>query len=705
MTGPSHLPESEPRLQKDPFVIPVTQYDSPASRIQGFKELFSFGLKAPSPMMVLRHAAFESYRDTAGLTPQIREAIGHVFDEIRAANPARGAYIGRAFYVPGIDNPNGPRTAGIYDKEEYITTVERFYRFVIEHKYGSHPNSDIALILHPFLNATDPRLTYGGLPLHENEHLPWSGGIVVPHPEPGREHQMKIIATFGADEAVKSYPSDTYFVDPKRGTIYEKTVAIKNETTVPRSGSTYDAHFPIPVRFETEQALTDDQILAVSREAEKVFSRRPLARIEFMVQEDGIYVREIAPWEPEDDTDLLRLKPNEEIVASIVRIETAEDIQKVHGPDAIVYFTPNTYRERTTDIFTRVTQLPGISRLVALCWGGITTGHAVKVLSEAGHSVLFIGEKDYPDGLEVKISRGKDGIGKIEPLDPYYDAIIPLTDFQRLSKGEAGLKMARLAMMAAIGLPVPNGFAINSESIKRYLREKGISRYVAMLDKMNKMNIKNQELIRITSAIQSKILAAPLPRSLERYIKQAIERYAYPSYGIRSTGSEDGVGQSRAGLYRSVMDVPPNEVLRAIRTTIASYFSPASIIDILKGGQLPSEITIGVGVHKYIPNEPGSLGAVIFTYRNNIVIETTEGSPEDIVSGTAHNYLKVTVDRQTNAIGIHPVGNIKQNISEDTIHNVVATVKRIEELFKTYQDVELLVQPNGNVVIFQARPR
>ena len=703
MTGLQRNPESELRPQMDPFVVPIEQYESPASRIQGFKELFSYHLKAPSPMMVLGHAAFKTYLEHGRMTPGLQESIGRVFDEIRTKNPSRGAYIGRAFYVPGIDNPNGPRTAGIYDKDEYVRTVETFYQFVIEHNYNTHQNADIALILHPFLKATDPRLTYGGIPLHENETLPWPGGVVVLHPEPGREHQMKIIATFGADEAVKSYPSDIYLVDPKRGTIYDKTIAIKNETTVPLSGSTYDAHFLIPARFEMEQALTDDQILAVAREAEKVFSQRPLARIEFMVQEDGVYIREIAPWEPEDDMDLLHLKPDEIITAQVIRITHTGDVRKIRGPDAIVYFTPETYRERTTDIFVQVTQIPGIRRLVALCWGEITTGHAVKVLAEAGHSVLFVGEKDYPDGLEVKIFRGKDGKGTVEALDPYYNAIIPLSDVQRLSKGEAGLKMARLAMMAAIGLPTPDGFAISSEAIKRYLREIGVGQFIAMLDKENFQH--QEQLTKITSIIQKKILSTPLPKSLEDHIMHALARYGFSSYGIRSTGSEDGAGQSRAGLYQSVMDVPPSKVPVAIRTTIASYFAPASIIDMLKAGQLPSEITVGVGVHEFIPVKPGSLGAVIFTYRNTIVIESTAGSPEGIVSRTACDYLKIIVDRRTNAIEIQPVGQTKQTISEQTILEVVGVVKRIEELFKTYQDIELLIQPNDNIFIVQARPR
>lgn len=685
------------------FIVPIEEYTSPASRIRGFQELFTFGLQAPTPMVVVGHDAFVEYVAHGAITSSLRSAIEDAFDQIREANPTRGAYIGRAFFVPGIDNPNGPRTAGIYDKDEYVGEVEKFYRFVIDHSYHSQEGADIALILHPFIRATDPRPTYGGMFLKENEQLPWSGGIVVPHPEPGRLGQVKIIATFGADEAVKSYPSDVYYVDPERQTITYKEILLKDETTVPLEGSRYDEHFPIPPRFQLEQALRDAEALEVAREATKVFTRRPNARIEFMMQEEGVFIREIASWEPEDDMDLFRLKEGECIAASIVRISGEEDVAKIKGPDAVVYFPAEVYRRRTTDVFATVAHLPNVTRLVALCWGEITTAHALKVLGDAGHSIIMVGDRDFSDGLEVGIYRGRDKKPVIEPLDPYYDAIIRLSDVHRLTHGEAGQKMGRLALMKSMGIPVPDGFTISSRSVTRYLHDIGVSRDIASLNEVDLTN--RDEVERITSAIRQKILSTPLPRSLAAQIDNAMNQHGFSSYAIRSSGNEDGSGQSRAGLYQSEIDIPPEEVSERLRHTIASYFSVASIESIRGSGQYPSQITVGVGIHEYIPDAPGTLGAVAFTYRDTIVIETVEGSPESIVSNTARDYMKISVDRNTDAVAVTPVGNPKQTISEDTILSVTRLIKQIEELFQSYQDIELLIEPSGAIHIFQARPR
>jgi hypothetical protein len=703
MTGPELNKEFEPLPQTDPFVVPIEQYESPASRIRGFKELLEYKLQAPNPMLVLGHTAFTQYLTHDRLTPELQDAIGTAFDTIRLHNSTRGAYVGRAFYVPGIDNPNGPRTAGIKDKQQYIREVKKFYQFVVTHKYHTDKDANIALILHPFLSAMDTRLIYGNIELRANEKLPWAGGMIVPHPEPGRIRQMEIHATFGADEAVKSYPTDIYRVDPDRVSITSKYIALKDETTVPVSGSKYDEHFKIPRRFQSEQALADNEIIAVAVEATKVFTKRPAARIEFMVQQDGVYIREIAPWEPEDETELFRLRSGESITGPLIRVADESDIQRIRGPHPIVYFPPEASRRRTTDLFTMVAHTPEVKHLMALCSGNITTAHAVKVIAESGHSIIMVGPKNYPDGLTVKIYRGEDRKPVIEPLDPYFDAIIPLTEVQRLSQGEAGNKVGRLAIMKAQGIPIPDGFAISSQSIKRYLHDLNINRYIALLDVADPDNV--TYIRRIANLIQKKILTTPLPISLESQIRRATSQYKFPSYAIRSSGSEDGVGISRAGLYKSSVDVKPEDVAGTIRETIASYYSAAGVIDVLKAGQLPADIIVGVGIHEYIPAAPGTLGAVVFTYPNSIIIETVEGSPESLVSGTAKDFVRITLDRKKEGVSLTVIGSPKQEMTDDMRRSVVRTVTEIEELFKTYQDVELMIRPDGTLWIFQARPR
>lgn len=684
--------------QPQRFVVPIAEYQSPASRIRGFQELFEFDLHTPTPILVLGDTAFRSYVAKGELQREAEKHIRTAFQTIRRENPTRGAYIGRAFYVPGIDNPNGPRTAAIWDEDEFANEVKTFYQFVIDHGYHQSKGSDIALVFHPFIHAMDKREFYGNRPIAERKFLPWTAGYVVPNPVPGRERQVRIVATFGPDEAVQSVPSDQYDVDIEDQTITEKRIAIKHETIVPRTGSVYEP-YTIPLPFQQKQALTDIEALQVAEEAWKVIEKQS-SRVEFIMQPDGIYVREIAPWQPIDERAMVKLTPNEEVTSPIIRIINEADIERIPEGTAIVYMGPETFQRRTTDLFALVANKKD-TRLVVLVRGTHETSHQTRILTDASNvTVKLVGDAEFADGDIVRIRCDTERLLHVEYLNPYDHAIIALADIQRLAKGEAGQKVARLAIMQHHGLPVPDGFALSSKAIQWYFRDLGLNEYIGLLDTIDIKDVR--ELTWATDIIQKKILTSPLPFSLEQQIARAIEEYGFDAYAIRSSGSEDGETESRAGLYKSVMNVAPTDVTNKLRETIASYFSPASIQILRSAGQFPSRMTVGVGIHEYIPETTETVGAVVFSSKNSILITATKGSPEGVVSGMK-DYVRIAFSRNSGDWSIEPIGQPDIAMSEDEIHRILEVTKRIEQIFQSYQDIELLSTPD-QIYIVQARP-
>jgi hypothetical protein len=683
------------------FVTPISEYESPATRIRGFKELFEFGLTAPTPMYVLGSDAFTHWLGFGGITPDLDQEIRSTFRDIREKNPTRGAYIGRAFYVPGINNPNGPRTAAITNEDEYVNEVERFFQFVVDNNYHEDEGADIAVVLHPFINAGDRREMYGNRRLKEGEVLPWPGGYAAPDPAPGREQQILIAATFGPDESVQSSPHDEYRVDPERETIFNKTIALKDQTLIPGEGSSYD-QFTIPPEFQLEQALTDDEVLRVAKEAHKVFKRRPNARIEFIVQPDGVFIREIAPYVAIDERDLLKLRPGQEVVAPIVRITREEDIARVRGPNAIVYFGPEAFRQRNTDLFARVAHLENIDNLVALVHGSVTTSHMARVLGDEGHSIVLTHDQEYTDGSTYRIARSSDGATHVEALDPYEAAVIPFADVGRLYTGAAGMKVARIALMQHHGIPVPDGFALTTQAIWQYFKDIDLDGQIIRLDAIDAE--KTQLITKRAKAIQEKILATPLPKALLSRIDESLSSYGFAHWAIRSSGNEDQSDRSLAGLYTSPTNIATEDVPDKIRATIASYFSPASVQTLLTLEQRPSNMKVGVGVHEFIPDENGSLGAVSFTKPNEIKIEIVHGSPEKLVSGKSQDFLRVIQPRSNGKYTITPVGNPEITVDEALVKEALEHIRQIEQIFQTYQDVELLLSPKRGVVVVQSRP-
>ncbi|MBU1326507.1 PEP/pyruvate-binding domain-containing protein [Patescibacteria group bacterium] len=684
------------------FIFPIEGYVSRASRITGFRQLLEYGLKAPNPMLVLGHDAFVQWREEGGMTPPVEQAVRTAFRRIRTANPGRGAYIGRAFYVPGIDNPNGPRTAAIYDEDEYIHTIEQFYQFVTDQGYDKTPGADIALILHPFIHVMDERSTYCGKTIKEGEQLPWTGGYIVPAPAPGREHQVRIAATFGPDEAIQSSPYDEYLVDPRRETVFGKTIQFKPYTYVPKTGSVYEP-FPIPLDMQLEQALTDTEAIQIAQEAYKIMSRRPNVRIEFITQPDGVYFREIAPWEPLNELGLLRLDKGETVVAPVIRIRNNRDIRRVTGPRAIVYFGPEAFQQRQTDLFAQVAYTPGIEKMVALVHGSVTTSHMARILGDAGHNVILVGDEEFTDGAVYQISQLENGDPMVEALNPYEKSVIPFDDVHSLQKGVAGMKVARLSVMRHYGIPVPDGFGVTSQAVQQYLKDIGLQKNIFALDMLDLTNITALE--KLTTTIRKKILTSPLPIELASKIQDTASAYKFPYWATRSSGNEDGgETSSLAGLYESPMNISTENIADMIRHTIASYYSAASIITLKRMGQRPSSMKVGVGIHEFIPIDENTIGAVVFTDQNEIKIEAVLGSPELIVSGHATDFVRILYSRSTLQYTISSIGKPTLDINNMRIEEVIHLVKRIEEIFHRFQDIEMLIVPNRGRVVVQTRP-
>jgi len=684
-------------------ILPVSNYRSEASRVEGFRKLKKYGLRSPEPMHIIGDKGFRYWREF-GLDDEMRQEIEEIFDEIKTINPDRGVFIGRAFYVPEIDNPNGPRTGPINDKDEFVKEIEGFWQFVTDWEYDQKEGSDIALVLHPFIDSTIERTKYGQKEIEPGK-IPWSGGYVVPVNRPGMERLVCVVATFGPDEAVVSCPHDRYLVDPEREIVFKKRVDLKTKTFVPVSGNKYQEE-KIPTEWQCEQALTDVELIEIAKETRKVFDKKP-ARVEFITQPDGVYYREIAEWDYEDDMDLVRLKPGESVTGEVIVIESSEDVKKIKGSEAIVFFSPKAFQERTTDLFSQVSSLPGWERLIALVHGSGLTSHMAKILWEAGHDVEFVGDRWFSDKDAVEIKRREDGEVEVNFVNRYHKAVVRFDWIEHLQRGEAGNKVKRLAEMKQGGFPVPNGFGVVSRAIWQHLGEIGVYEKIQDLDTLD---LKSEKDL-IASAcefVQNRIMNNMLPESMVQQITEVVEMLDGDEFAVRSSGSEDGEQQSLAGLYESVVQLKSEEIEPAIRRVIASYFSKDSIQAVRQIGFQPSRLKVGVGVHEFVPNPPGTLGVVVFgkqpIYQNKMVIEMRLGSPEKLVQGVAKDKLTVLIDRSTGDVSQELSGDKEIEIKPIVLRNLVELIQSVEAYFRAYQDMEILILPNDEIKIVQARP-
>ncbi len=145
-----------------------------------------------------------------------------------------------------------------------------------------------------------------------------------------------------------------------------------------------------------------------------------------------------------------------------------------------------------------------------------------------------------------------------------------------------GGKAHGLARLLAAGLPVPDGFALDTQ----------VFRDIARLD-----DVAPEALGHALEATAQRIAAAEIPDALAREV--AARAAALGRLAVRSSASiEDGALGAAAGVFASLTDVAPGDVWNAIRAVWTSALAPLAVA---YARRRAAAIAIGVIVQRFVP--------------------------------------------------------------------------------------------------------
>ena len=105
------------------YIKDINKVNSKVDRIIGLQKLQKAGLDTPKPVKIILPQAFKEYQENKQFFSQFTQEVFDAFSSIRNTNPDRGVYAGRAFYVPGIKQPPGPRSSSVKDKKIILTVI------------------------------------------------------------------------------------------------------------------------------------------------------------------------------------------------------------------------------------------------------------------------------------------------------------------------------------------------------------------------------------------------------------------------------------------------------------------------------------------------------------------------------------------------------------------------------------------------------
>lgn len=137
-------------------------------RIDGFKEIFAVGGRTVD-VRIVGETVFQYYLVNKRLPSGFEYEVLRLSQELKEMSQTQTLVVRRAYVVPGLENPPGPRFLGLRPSG-VCDAIKKIYDFAIENDYHLKDGSQIVAFIHPFV---DPKPL--SLPIKFNQDLPYGG--------------------------------------------------------------------------------------------------------------------------------------------------------------------------------------------------------------------------------------------------------------------------------------------------------------------------------------------------------------------------------------------------------------------------------------------------------------------------------------------------------------------------------------------------
>ncbi len=299
---------------------------------------------------------------------------------------------------------------------------------------------------------------------------------------------------------------------------------------------------------------------------------------------------------------------------------------------------------------------------------------------------------------------------------------------------ESGGKAAALGEInKKLDLPVPSGYVLTTEAYRLFF---GIPHWKKIRDALRETEPGDLDRIRdISRQLQDLVMETPLPRAVEVALVDRAKALASVGQGLAVRSSAVGEGpeggsRTCAGQFLSLINVPVNGVVDAYKKVVASRFGERAIAYRLSTGLLEVESAMAVLI---LPVIPARASGVMYTRdpsnakRKELWITATRGLGLDIASGKSpadlfvvsrkrkHPVVEAHVAEKSESIVVSGDSSLEwrpvnaadtrvPSLDQPAIRTLAEYGVRLEDYFKTPQDVEWLIDESGQIWILQTRP-
>ncbi|MFH1573862.1 MAG: PEP/pyruvate-binding domain-containing protein [Acidobacteriota bacterium] len=310
---------------------------------------------------------------------------------------------------------------------------------------------------------------------------------------------------------------------------------------------------------------------------------------------------------------------------------------------------------------------------------------------------------------------------------------IPFDELGRDRADSVGSKNAQLGeLKSRLGLPVPDGFAITAWAYKRFVDSNDLQARIT--EAIKAVDIRRyDDLARVSSSIQAMVAHSPVPEDLAQSIRKSYQDLAARSgsrtFSMRSSAIAEDSLFSFAGQYRSFLNIRPEELIERYRGVLASKFTPQAIYYFLSHDLAESELAMSACCVAMIdaaasgvaytrdpvqPSEDCVLVSSIYGLGKYLV--DGKLTPDVFCVSRATGQMKHSrlarkpvrlVLRNGGGIVEEPVPASEQDlpsISREHLQALAEYAGRIEDHYAGPQDIEWVVDRNGQLYLLQTRP-
>ncbi len=302
-----------------------------------------------------------------------------------------------------------------------------------------------------------------------------------------------------------------------------------------------------------------------------------------------------------------------------------------------------------------------------------------------------------------------------------------------LNRGfSVGNKSARLAEMQALGLPVPDGFAITAWAYKHFLDANDLQARISR--RLDSVDIRSYEkLVEVGREIQEMVASSALPDDLADALRRAQDdlsrRSGAKRFALRSSAIGEDTQFSFAGQYDTYLNISGGDLVHHYRRVVASKFSPKAIYYFLSHDM--TEEALAMGVCCLVMIDPAASGVTysldpVAPQRNSMLISAVYGLGKYLVDGTttpdvfrasradgsvieqdvAVKPVRLVLDESGGTVEVPVEGSKQQQpaVTPDQLRVLVRHALTIERHYGTPQDIEWAIDRSGQVFVLQARP-